>query len=269
MRRPLTALLLASVLSGVAFADDDPRDPRDSREKPKLEAREDASKPHYDYACDRSGQLYQIDCSTLSFRRLGQVQVRAANGKAREIPELCDLAATPDGYLYGVSPKGLYLINLSDPTRSKKIGEHGLPAPWGMAAVGGELLVNTSTGGVHLIDRKTAKPRQVGPMGKSWGASGDIAWFGEKVFSSVKNGSGVEHLVEIDDKTGMAIEVGAFKDQQGRPISHVFGLIDRKGQLFGLTSRGDIVSIDPKTARCKVLKKTGISWWGATSFTRM
>lgn len=221
-----------------------------------------------DYAVDEGGALYRIDCERLSSERVGQIEVPRADGTV-ERPVLSDLAATPDGYLYGIGDGGLYLINLTDPTKSRRIGDHGLTGPWGMCAVGATLLVNTSGGGAYLVDRRTAEATPLGPMGGPWVASGDIATLGARIVSSVKDGARREHLVTLDPQSGRATLVGVLETADGAPVGAVFGLIDRKGVLYGLTSDGAILRIDPATARCVVLRRTGIRWWGATSYTRI
>lgn len=223
-----------------------------------------AGDPEPGFAVDREGFLWEIRCSAGKVERKGKVEVGGAS------PELCDLAFTADGYLFGISPDGaLYMIDQEDPTRSVRVGDHGLIDPYGMVAVGNVLLVNTRGGGVHVIDRKTAESSPVGQMGGGFRASGDIALMGEKVYSSVKDASGREHLVELDPKTGAARDVGAFVDGEGRAIANVFGLIVEAGELYGVTSGGDLLKIDPKTGRCAVLLRTGTTFWGATDRIRI
>ena len=48
-----------------------------------------------------------------------------------------------------------------------------------------------------------------------------------------------------------------------------YRLIIRKEIVYGLTNGGDLLRIDPFTAKCVVLKRTGISWWGATDYQRL
>lgn len=223
-----------------------------------------SGEPEPGFAVDRQGNLYSVRCSAGKVEQLGRIQVGTA------VPELCDLAATADGYLYGISPDGsLYLIDQEDPSRSVRVGAHGLDDPYGMVAVGNVLLVNTRGGGVHVVDRKTAESSPVGAMGGGFRASGDIALVGDKVFSAVKDAAGREHLVELDPKTGAARDVGAFTDGDGNHVPDVFGLIVEAGELYGVTSRGDLVRIDTKTARCALLARTGINFWGATDRLRI
>ena len=221
-----------------------------------------------DYAVDVEGVLYAVDCEKLVFTRMARIEARLADGSV-DRPVISDLASTPDGYLYAISDRSLYLVNLSDPSRSQRLGEHGLTGPWGMGAVGSVLVVNTSGGEVHLVDRRTAQTTRVGAMGAPWVASGDVAMAGERLVSSVKDGARREHLVTIDPETGAAREAAPFRDPRGQAVGNVFGLIERGGVLYGLTSGGDVLEIDPATARVKVLRRTGIRWWGATSYMRI
>lgn len=268
MRSRIALLLFVSVsiLAAPALADD----PEGKRTRAPLrpEAPDDGKKD-FDYAVDLQGNLYKIDCAKATFTKMAQVRIPPKTGAGpAETPTLCDLAATPDGYLYGISDTSLYLINQQDPTKSKNLGNHGLTGPWGMTAVGTDLMINTSGGQVYLVDRKTAKAKHVGAMGGSLGASGDMAYVGETIFSSVKDSAGKETLVRIDPKTGKATRVGVLRDPMGGSVQDVYGLIDQKGLLYGVCADGRIVRIETSNARCVVIKRTSTTWWGATSFTR-
>jgi hypothetical protein len=217
-----------------------------------------------DYAVDADGVLYEIECDKLQHKKIGRVRA------GTDAPILCDLAATADGYLYGISTTHLYLIKISKPEESICLGAHGLANPYGMGSgAGGELVVNTRDGKVFTVDKKTAKATEVGDMTGGFVASGDVALAGDRLVSSVKDANGDENLVTLDPKTGKARLVGRFKDQNGADIPNVFGLIWRKDVLYALTSGGDILRVDPFTARCVRLLSTGISWWGATDYQRI
>ena len=47
--------------------------------------------------------------------------------------------------------------------------------------------------------------------------------------------------------------------------AQLFGLGYDDGTLYGFTSDGEILSIDPNTASTTVLSSDGTSWWGATT----
>lgn len=221
-------------------------------------------KETWDYAVDLEGNLWEIDCEKLEMRKAGVVRA------GFERPVLVDLAATPDGYLYGISLDALYLVKLGKPEESVKIGTHGLAAPYGMSiAPDGSLLVNTRGGDVYTLDKKTARPRFVGRMGGGFGSSGDIAIAGDIVVSSCKQANGGEHLCRLDPRTGAATDIGAMIDQNGNAVDNVFGLIFRNDVLYGLTAGGDVLKIDIHTAKCTILMHTGTTWYGATDYQRI
>ncbi|MBX3467778.1 MAG: hypothetical protein KF878_12915 [Planctomycetes bacterium] len=224
-----------------------------------------AGEPHLDYAVDEAGALYALDLAALTTRRIGHIQA------GDERPVLGDLVATPDGYLYGFSEASVYLINLTDPTRSQKVGDHGLDNPYGVGlGPRGLVYAMTRDGRVFVVDPTTARSREVGALGGGFRASGDMALMGEVFYASVKDPGRVEHLVTVDPRTGAAAHVAAFTDAiTGAPITNVFGLLARQGALYAMTSAGDIFRVDPATARCTLLARTGIRWWGATEYLRL
>lgn len=216
------------------------------------------------FAVDMTGKLYRLRCAEAQLEPLSTVEVQGQN------PVLVDLAATPDGYLYGISDQGeLCLIDQEDASRSVKIGSTGLASPYGMVALGERLIVNTRAGDVYEVDRRSGQATRLGSMGGGWQASGDIAVLGETVYASVKDGNRREHLVTLDPRTGAARLVGAFVDQDGAPVADVFGLIVEGGQLYGVTQGGDLLRIDPRTGRCTLLLRTGKRFYGATDALRI
>jgi hypothetical protein len=238
-----------------------------------------AGEASWDYAVDLNGDLYEVDCEQLAWRRVGRVEVQGKDGSV-EAPDLYDLAATADGYLYGISADTLYLINISKPEDSIRIGSTGLERIYGMGVGNkGELIVNTLGGEVYLVDRKTARATLVGAMGGGLRASGDIALLvtathaGEKpgpvIVSSCKDRSLREHMAVLDMTTGRAADQGLCLDENGAAVTSIFGLIVRKGLLYGLTNEGWIVRVDPFSGKCTRLKQTGICWWGATEYQRL
>lgn len=221
--------------------------------------------PHLDYAVDVDGALYAVDLENLTTRRLGHI--RAGD----DAPILGDLVATPDGFLYGISGTTVYRINLEDTTRSTRVGDHGLVNPYGVGLGNdGQVYAMTSDGRLFVIDPATARSREVGALGGGFVASGDLAVVGDVVYASVKDPTRREHLVVVDPTTGRARTVALFTDVvTGAPIRDVFGLVCSKGTLYGLTSSGMIVRVNPTDGRCTTLTQTGISWWGATEYLRL
>jgi outer membrane protein assembly factor BamB len=253
MTRFFAATALAVVLSaGFAAAVTLGQDERGTREKRVP-----------DYAVDAQGVLYEIECDKLEWRKCGQVRV------GTDAPVLIDLAATLDGYLYGISLDALYLINLEKTNESVKLGAHGLTNPYGMAiGPDGALLASTRGGSVYALDKKNGQATHLGDMGGGFGCSGDLALTKDTVVATVKSNGG-EQLVKLDPKTGRAKLIGAIKDQDGREIADIYGLIWRKDILYGLSANGWIVRIDPFTGRCVRLVQSGVAWYGATDYERL
>ena len=216
----------------------------------------------HDYAVDDRGQLYRLRCDKAEVEAVGLIQVDGVT------PTLWDIAATPDGFVYGISSDDLYLINVTEPGKSRRIGRHGVRGCYGLTAVGTVLLANTKDNRVLLIDRRTAQVTPLGVMGGDYSASGDIALVGDRLFSSVKDAAGRETLVELDPQTGAATAVAPLVDGARRGITNMYGLIYRKNVLYGLTHDGDLVRIDEATGQCQVLKRTGVTFYGATDCVR-
>mgnify|MGYP000060360189 CR=1 FL=1 len=221
--------------------------------------------PHLDYAVDVDGALYAVDLENLTTRRLGHI--RAGD----DAPVLGDLVATPDGFLYGISTTSIYRIDLVDTTLSTKVGDHGLVNPYGVGLGNdGQVYAMTSDGRLFVIDPATARSHEVGALGGGFVASGDLAVMNDVVYASVKDPARREHLVTVDPATGAACTIALFTDVvTNAPISNVFGLVCSKGILYGLTSTGAIMRVNPTNGRCTILTNTGISWWGATEYLRL
>lgn len=241
-----------------------------------LAARGD-DRPDHDFANDVDGALWAIDVQELEWRRLGPIEVPAAGGAPVDRPVLIDLASTPDGYLWAISETSLYLVNITDPTRSVRVGEHHLDAPYGLGlGPGGQLLATTRDGQVVSIDPRTAKSTPLGALGGGLRASGDVACIPparegepERLVATVKDASRTELLVEVDPKTGAGRSLGKLRLADGTPVKDVFGLIVRKGVLHGLTRDGGVFVIDPATAVCRQTAKANVPWWGATEYLRV
>jgi len=228
-----------------------------------------AQERQYDFATDDLGNLHRVDLEGRTASLVGRVRVPLEGGGA-ESPVLTDLAATPDGYLYGISFGVLYLINLSAPAQSRRIGSHGLSGANAMTVTPeGTLLITTTGGGVHEVDRETGRTTPIGDLGSGYTSSGDIELVGEEVFCTVKDALGRERLVTLDLETGRAESVGLLQDGQGQPVYNVYGLICRRGVLYGLTARGDVLRIDTETGRCAPVLRTDTTWWGATGYLRL
>lgn len=239
-------------------------------------------RPDHDFANDVDGALWSIDVERLEWKKLGHIEVPAAAAPpggqpGADRPVLIDLASTPDGYLWAISETALYLVNITDPTKSVRVGDHHLDAPYGLGlGLGGQLLATTRDGQVVSIDPRTARATPLGALGGGLRASGDVAYIPpareggpERLVATVKDASRTELLAEVDPKTGAGRVIGKLRLADGTPVPDVFGLIVRKGVLHGLTRDGGVFVIDPATAVCRRTAKANVPWWGATEYLRM
>lgn len=228
------------------------------------------SRDEYDYAVDSTGVLYRINLDSGEYAQAGRIGVTTESGR-KLTPAITDLAATPDGYLYAISFDGLYLVNISDPGQSRRIGALGISGANAMTlAPDGRIMVTTLSGQVHAVNTETGRATLVGEMGQGLSSSGDSELVGEHFYATTKDGKDSERLARVDHKTGRATDMGELRDVDGRPVRDVWGLINRKGRLYGLTASGDIVRIDPANpGRCVRVLRTRVTWWGATAYIRV
>jgi hypothetical protein len=134
----------------------------------------------------------------------------------------------------------------------------------------GQIMITTLEGQVHTVNTETGRATRLGALGRGLASSGDSELVGDEIYTTTKDPHDVERLARIDPKTGEATDVGALRDLDGRPVRDVWGLINRKGRLYGLTSSGDIVRIDPKNPdKCVRVLRTRVTWWGATAYIRL
>lgn len=228
-----------------------------------------ADDKQYDYAVDSGGILYRIDLDNGTYASAGRIGIQTESGRTLH-PSITDLAATPDGYLYGISFDGLYLINISDPSQSKRIGTLGISGANSMTlGPKGRILVTNLAGQVYHVDLETGHAEHLGALGGGLVSSGDSELVGEVVYMTTKDSEERERLARIDPETGQATDLGELRDLDGRPVRDVWGMINRKGRLYGLTAAGDVVRIDPTAPdKCVRVLRTKIVWWGATAYVR-
>lgn len=153
---------------------------------------------------------------------------------------LQDIDTHPDGTLYGVSSKGLYRYDKSV-DRWNKVGDFGIDVgdPNGMAIdLGGTVLVTSKTK-VYTVDTETGAATELGDMMGDFYSSGDcvVNKYDTLYMTSKKTGED-DTLVLINRETGIGEERGSVG------FKKVFGLTAAWGKLWGLTSQGELITID-------------------------
>jgi hypothetical protein len=132
-----------------------------------------------------------------------------------------------------------------------------VPAPDGSGA---EILVGTTAdGSVYRIDSQTGEVTQIGSFGGGLTSSGDVvSVIGFGTVATVKKPGGAhDYLASLDTGNGQATLIGdtGFVD--------IWGLGFWKGQIYGFTSEGQFVLIDPTTGGASLQQQGQVGFWGA------
>ena len=105
----------------------------------------------------------------------------------------------------------------------------------------------------------TGKATPFGSLGGGLTMSGDLVSVkGLGTFATVTSFGGNDSLASLDMRNAGKAKVIGDTGQQ-----NLFGLGFWKSQMFGFSEESQIVTLDPKTGKSKVTKKTNIAWWGA------
>jgi hypothetical protein len=126
----------------------------------------------------------------------------------------------------------------------------------------GRLFAAGLDGNFYEIDPVQWKAIKIGAYGSDWYSSGDIVFCNDfTVFATVR-GWASDILVRVDPMTGRASSVGAI----GYP--EVFGLFLVDEQLYGVTSSGELISINKTTGKGTLVRNIRFGAWGAQSVKR-
>jgi hypothetical protein len=173
---------------------------------------------------------------------------------------LDDIALDAHGTLYGVGGAGLYTVDTKTgaPTFVTAVS---IPLSLNALDFGPDGTLYAAASGsaaVYTVDPKSGEMKQVASYPAPYTSSGDLAIIGTELLATVTGGSS-DHIISIDLTTFVATDVG--------PTGHtdIWGLAAYGTQLFGYTDTGDVLQIDPTTAKSTVLAKTGIQFYGASA----
>lgn len=115
------------------------------------------------------------------------------------------------------------------------------------------------TGTFFKVDHKTGDTKTIGSLGGGYGTSGDLAFIGKKLYAAVHpSGSTESFLAKVSLKTGKAKIVGS------TGFNDVFGLVAKKGVLYGATFGGQWLTISTETGKGKSRWSTGVTIGGMT-----
>jgi hypothetical protein len=156
---------------------------------------------------------------------------------------LTDIALASDGTLYGIDFGNFYTLNV-DTGAATFVGPIGNGASNGLV-VGpdGTVYDSTFAGQLFTIDPSSGAGTLVGNIG--FDSSGDLAFAQDGTL--YMTASGGDLLVSVNTATGAGTLVG------GIGYGSVYGLVSSYGTLYGMTSGGQLLTIDPSTGAGKLV----------------
>ena len=179
-----------------------------------------------------------------------------------DVPNLFDFDTSTDGTLWGISPNTLWRF---DGGSRQWVDEASLAdfefAPNGFAINSRSEAFATAENELYAINLDDGSWEQVGAMGSGFISSGDcVVDKADVLFMTSKHLDDTDVLVRIDSATASASAIGEIG------VSNIYGLTAAWGFMFGVTSSGELVEIDPETGAGEVIHVfEGKRWFGAAS----
>ena len=206
--------------------------------------------------------LYRVDPDTFAITAVGPFGLTGF-GEA-----MTDLGIDANGNLVGVSFSSVYSVNASTGhatlLSSGSIGQQFNGLSFVPSAGGPDILIGTDNvdGTVYQVNPMTGATTPIGNMGGSYTSSGDVVSVAG--FGTVQTVPGSTHdvLVKLAPGTYAATPIGT-----NTGFNEIFGLGFWKGKVFGFTSAGQIITIDPMTGVGTQVATTSMSWYGAAVTT--
>jgi len=214
---------------------------------PDLGAAEVSEPPPGDVVYAHSGSdLFRVDPVTLDVTRVGILRIMEPT-RVRFLNNVTDIAVDRARRIVGITYNQLLEIDGASgeckPIAPLPMGQNFNGLSWIHNDGGGpELLVATSlTGGVFRIDPATGTAAPIGDLGGGLKSSGDLVSVQGYGTLLTVQGPGGDRLARLDPATGTATVIGEVG------FTKVWGLGFWKNRVFGFTSTGGFILIDPKT----------------------
>jgi hypothetical protein len=174
-----------------------------------------------------------------------------------------DIALRADGTLFAVSEAlGLFTVDLKTGAQTSVAP---LAQPFNALDFGpdGTLYGAGTSSGVYTIDPTSGNLAQIATLPMGYESSGDLAVIGTTLLIS---------LADLEDPEDMEDSLGAI-DLESLTVTivgktgflHIYGLASYGTQLFGFTSEGQVIQIDPTTASSTLLADFGPMYYGASA----
>jgi hypothetical protein len=183
-----------------------------------------------------------------------------------EVPEdLWDIDTHPDGTLYGVTSGGLWRFNASL-DRWERVGNFsGVSGdPNGFAIDLDGIAYITSGNTLYTVGLRNARLSEAGRMGNDGGrayeSSGDCVVNKDNSLFVSSRHTDTDSLVLLDSRSGTGTQIG----ETG--FNSVFALTAAWGRLFGMTSDGELITINQSSGEGELVTDFGDQrWYGAAS----
>jgi hypothetical protein len=209
--------------------------------------------------------LYKVDPDTLAITMVGNF------GWSNGTDTMTDIAIDKTGVMIGVSYTAVYRVDVTTAAATRlSTGLSGtfnglsfVPAAM-LGQTGDDVLVGTrnADGIVFRIDPMTGGSTQIGNMG-GFSSSGDlVAVTNFGTAQTADNGFSSDRLVRLAPQTFAATAVGT-----DIGFSEIWGVAFWKNKIFGFTSTGQFVTIDPNTGVGTLVQANGPAWYGAAVTT--
>ena len=199
-------------------------------------------------------ELYLVDPFTPNARLVGEVP-----------DDLWDIDTHPDGTLYGVTSGALWRLN-TELDRWERVGNFsGVSGdPNGFAIDLDGIAYITSGNTLYTVSLRNARLSELGRMGDDGGqayeSSGDCVVNKDNSLFVSSRHLETDSLVLLDSRTGAGTQVGEIG------YNSVFALTAAWGQLFGMTSDGELITISQADGTGELVTDFGEQrWYGAAS----
>lgn len=198
-----------------------------------------------------TGHLFEIDPATGERTLVGSF-----HDDGGPISGMVDIAIDLEGRIFGGNYDAIWQI---DPTTAAatRVCDTDL-APYALAFSSDGVLFAGAGADVVRVELPGCGETAL-LSGSAYETSGDLVGLPDGfLYWTVLDGD-FDGLVRVDPTSGATAWVG------GVGGAKLFGLGYDQGTLYGFSSEGEILAIDPATAATTTLSSDGTAWWGATT----
>ena len=199
-----------------------------------------------------SGSLYQVDPESGAMTFVGDF---AEDG--RPVDHFEDIAIDLSGHMYGGTGEYMYLINPST-AEVQAICPLEIDTTALTFTSDGDLIIGVERA-LYTFDVVDCS-LSILISNSEYETSGDIVGLPDGYLYWSVRGDGSDRLIKVNPRTGYEVQVCAIGE------ARLYGMGYANDKLYGFSSSGIIVEIDPHTGWSSFMKEvSSVSWWGATT----